>query len=919
MNDLTSLEINTADIELPASQPIHIPTPVSAPFIFTLWDSDQSNLNKEFYLDDDCNIKKSSSAHMSSGSFRVVEVATPEDLNKQFNNLNHNQAVSIGLPFDKMTNTPLLKGKVSSKNNHKPGTINRTKEHMQFSNCFLIDIDDSDLTIDQILPTLCSIDPNLMQAAILIRPSSSYGIRKEGDQSSPKQGSYHIWVGGVCDPTDIDRYGKAFSERCWLHGLGKIVVSKSGSFLERQLVDASVFSPERLVFEAKPILGEGITQDESKHILSPGFGVFNTTLLRDLTPEERTRKQALVTKAKRDKQPDADKLKKVYITNCVKKAVQQGSRPEVAQRHINASLVTHELYSSQSVKFDDHGIVTVADILQNPAKFDECTLADPLNWHYDDQCNVAKFYANDGIPCINSFKHGGYTLSLKAEPEKPQTPEMIGKLITNAIEQGDLTIANHLMWIVDTIIMFDLDSWAEDELLTTVISSLNLGKQKTVLKSRVKGLKIKRAKDEHATFDRTDLPIESDLSKALEKSYFPDVEFIGDNHRLLPTENNLKVLLNIYGITSCYDINSKEQTLSFLNGDGFCADMQNTARLDRISSLCALNLLPASTRELLSTQFASNAVCPVVDYISNITWDGKDHISTLLNLIEVKPDSQALWNVAGVRWLIQCVAAADHAKRTTNKYALPKFEGCLILVGPQGISKTAFYNNLIPSKLKKYFSDGLSLNTDDKDSVKQAVSNWIVELGEIESTMTMHRNGKLKAFLSKRKDEMRLPYDRTASHFERRTSFCGSANDPHFLSDDTGSRRFWPIDVTFIPEQFPDDFDIDQLWAQVWHLYISGEQWWDDAPMRTLINSAGKRHSTVKAMRELLTSSFDLHAFHKEGEFITVAQIRDMFSLPANDIIFKDIHTVLKEFEKAKITVHGYEGYNLKLRKEIND
>jgi len=89
--------------------------------------------------------------------------------------------------------------------------------------------------------------------------------------TNSKKTSYHVWVGGIEDGNDIHRYGKTFAKRCWLANLGTYIkVSKSGSMLERQLIDDAVFSPERLVFEAKPTLAEGLSQ----------------TVIRSVTQEE---------------------------------------------------------------------------------------------------------------------------------------------------------------------------------------------------------------------------------------------------------------------------------------------------------------------------------------------------------------------------------------------------------------------------------------------------------------------------------------------------------------------------------------------------------------------------------------------------------------------------------------------------------
>ena len=111
--------------------------------------------------------------------------------------------------------------------------------------------------------------------------------------------------------------------------------------------------------------------------------------------------------------------------------------------------------------------------------------------------------------------------------------------------------------------------------------------------------------------------------------------------------------------------------------------------------------------------------------------------------------------------------------------------------------------------------------------------------------------------------------------------------------------------------------DIDQLWAQVWDRYIKGEQWWDDEEMYVLVSKAGKKHATVKAIHDLLTSHFDLGAPDKEGSFITTADIRDLFNLQAQDSVFADIHAVLNGFDKQMRTLNGYDGYKLKERENV--
>ena len=80
----------------------------------------------------------------------------------------------------------------------------------------------------------------------------------------------------------------------------------------------------------------------------------------------------------------------------------------------------------------------------------------------------------------------------------------------------------------------------------------------------------------------------------------------------------------------------------------------------------------------------------------------------------------------------------------------------------------------------------------------------------------------VKNFLSRTDDIFRASYGRRAQKYPRRCAFFGTANDTNFLRDETGNRRFWPIDC-FIhsPKKsiFEDlKYELDQIWAEACEL-----------------------------------------------------------------------------------------------------
>jgi hypothetical protein len=67
---------------------------------------------------------------------------------------------------------------------------------------------------------------------------------------------YVLVKNGECVPHLL----KLIHHRLWAAGLGFFMISKAGGLLERSLVDVSVGSPERLIFEAAPIVEPPLTR-----------------------------------------------------------------------------------------------------------------------------------------------------------------------------------------------------------------------------------------------------------------------------------------------------------------------------------------------------------------------------------------------------------------------------------------------------------------------------------------------------------------------------------------------------------------------------------------------------------------------------------------------------------------------------------
>ena len=109
---------------------------------------------------------------------------------------------------------------------------------------------------------LLTVLPALKDTARVTRHSTSAGLsRADTGEALPGSDGVHVYVAEK-DGADSERFLRALHDRCWLAGLGWMMVSTSGAPLERSIVDRMVGGPERLVFEGGPILVPPLQQDK---------------------------------------------------------------------------------------------------------------------------------------------------------------------------------------------------------------------------------------------------------------------------------------------------------------------------------------------------------------------------------------------------------------------------------------------------------------------------------------------------------------------------------------------------------------------------------------------------------------------------------------------------------------------------------
>jgi len=319
-----------------------------------------------------------------------------------------------------------------------------------------------------------------------------------------------------------------------------------------------------------------------------------------------------------------------------------------------------------------------------------------------------------------------------------------------------------------------------------------------------------------------------------------------DKLRPLRHIDNLREICSRLGVVIRYNVIKKSEEI-IIPGESYTMDNEANASLAWLTSECSLFKFPTDRITDFITYLAEGTQFnPVVAWVGSKPWDRQPRLQALCNTITAKGDA-AMKDTLIKRWMIAAVAAAY----MPNGISAP---GVLTLQGAQYLGKTQWFKTLVPAELD-LIQEGMILKPDDKDSVKQCTSYWLVELGELDSTFRKSDIAQLKAFITKQVDVLRLAYARRESRFPRRTLFFGSVNPREFLHDSTGNRRFWTIECQHINHDH--GLDMQQVWAEVYALWKSGEGYYLSAQEMDALNAHNTDFMAVDPVEERLLESLD--------------------------------------------------------------
>ena len=204
---------------------------------------------------------------------------------------------------------------------------------------------------------------------------------------------------------------------------------------------------------------------------------------------------------------------------------------------------------------------------------------------------------------------------------------------------------------------------------------------------------------------------------------------------------------------------------------------------------------------------------PIEQYLDSLpAWDGQNHVAKLFERLP-GVDSEHLNFLA--TWFRSVVAHWLQMDTIHGNECVPT------LIGAQGCGKTTFIVRMLPPQLREYYLDHLNLS--NKFDKEMALTNdLLVNLDEFDA-IPPSQHAALKQILSKNRVNGRPIYGASQEDRPRYASFVATTNNPHPLTDVTGSRRYICL---MIPNgKYIDnsgEINYDQLYAQV--LYELREQ-----------------------------------------------------------------------------------------------
>lgn len=222
----------------------------------------------------------------------------------------------------------------------------------------------------------------------------------------------------------------------------------------------------------------------------------------------------------------------------------------------------------------------------------------------------------------------------------------------------------------------------------------------------------------------------------------------------------------------------------------------------------------AKLADALSIYFENHKVNPLIEILEKLEWDGKPRVEQFLHDVMKAEDSEYIRECSRLIF-----AGGIHRAYEPGC----KFDDMVVLIGGQSAGKSTIVRWL--NIEDQFFREIKTIA--GKEGIEAIRGVWIGEVAELMAMTRVKEAEAVKAYITSQEDAYRPPYAKHVITVPRRCMFIGTTNNPQFLTDKTGNRRFYPVKVQSYAYKMYDNEKavkeyITQAWAEAVHLYKEG-------------------------------------------------------------------------------------------------
>ena len=255
---------------------------------------------------------------------------------------------------------------------------------------------------------------------------------------------------------------------------------------------------------------------------------------------------------------------------------------------------------------------------------------------------------------------------------------------------------------------------------------------------------------------------------------------------------------------------------------------------------------------------------PFEDYFYSLPpWDGEDHIGQLARTVHVK-GSQEQFVEYFRKWLVGMLPTIFDPNVVNHEI--------MVFIGRQGNFKSTFFSLLLPPCLQSYFHIKMNSNNLTKDDMLKMCEFALICLEEI-GEMQQLALDQQKALVTDKIISERAAYARNKEHRPHIASFCGTGNNPRFLTDITGNRRWLVFEVEDIDNPLQHPFNYTGIYSQAMALWKSGFCYWFEQQEINALNIRNVEFEVPNLEEELVLTYFRQPFEGCKASFMKVAEV----------------------------------------------